>query len=125
METTAKSSVFKKKETPSKKDKEKAAKLQMQVAVIDINMRGMVSSLAREKSLFVGCRDGTLFEIDVKKLRIVRELQTECTISAIADISPDMLAIGQTSGSGWVEQRGCIMIVKLVAKVKIDKKKKK
>jgi hypothetical protein len=54
----------------------------------------MVSSYARDNSVFVGCRDGTLFEIDVTEHVIVRELQTECTISSIAEISPEMLAIG-------------------------------
>ena len=54
----------------------------------------MVSSLARDNSVFIGCRDGTLFEIDATEHVILREIQTECTISTIAEISTDMLALG-------------------------------
>jgi hypothetical protein len=55
----------------------------------------MVCSLVRtEKSLLVGCKDGTLIEIDVKELHLKRELRTEYTIATITEIGSDVVVIG-------------------------------
>jgi len=62
---------------------------------VNIAGRGMACSLSRsEASLLVGCKDGTLVEIDVKQLQIRRELTTENTIATITEISSDVVVIG-------------------------------
>ena len=70
---------------------------------IQLQGRGMVCSLVRQNSLIIGCRDGTLLEIDTKTLKLKRELQTGCSISTIEELQQDVLILGQNTGSGWAK----------------------
>ena len=55
----------------------------------------MACSLSQnEASLLVGCKNGTLVEIDVKQLQLRRELMTGYTIATITEISSDVVVIG-------------------------------
>jgi len=55
----------------------------------------MVCSLVHSKaSLLVGCRDGTLIEIDVKKLKIRREMRMEYSIATITALWDDVIVVG-------------------------------
>ena len=74
----------------------------------------MMCSFVRQNSLFVGCRDGTLLEINTKTVQLVREMQTGFCISTIQELEKDVLILGQNIGSGWAEARGQISIVRLV-----------
>ena len=57
--------------------------------------RGMVCSLVRsQSSVLVGCRDGTLIEIDVKKLKIRREMRMEYSIATITALWDDVIVVG-------------------------------
>ena len=73
-------------------------------------------SLTTAKQLYVGCRDGTLFEISLENnsFELKREIHTDYTISTIAAVKEDLFIIGQNSGSGWADNRGQVSLIKLV-----------
>jgi hypothetical protein len=45
-------------------------------------------------SLLIGCKDGTLIEIDMSKLKIRRELRTNHCIATITALWDDVFVIG-------------------------------
>ena len=94
--------------------KNKDDKLQELVGVIDIKNSGMVSSLVIKNQLFIGCRDGSLYELHSTQHTIIRELQTDSTISTIAEVNDGVLALGHMAGAGWAENRAQISIVRVV-----------
>ena len=53
---------------------------------INISGKEMICSLVLKSSLFIGCKDGTLIEIDLTSLKFIREMQTEHAISCIAEV---------------------------------------
>jgi hypothetical protein len=41
---------------------------------INISGKEMICSLVLKSSLFIGCKDGTLIEIDLNSLKFIREM---------------------------------------------------
>ena len=58
--------------------------------------------------MFVGCKDGTLLEINCKNFRVEREMDNELPINSITIYEGDMLILAHSEQSGYLEDRSIL-----------------
>jgi len=56
-------------------------------AVIDIGNKGMLSSVFLKNKFVIGCKEGTVFEIDMETLKITKTYKAEMAVNAICNLS--------------------------------------
>lgn len=77
-----------------------------------IGDKGMVSSLQQGNNLLiVGCRDGTLLEVETTKFEVKRQILTEASIMSLTELSPQLIVVSQTVSSGYLDNRGKLELI--------------
>lgn len=87
---------------------------QKKLLVIDISKKGMISSCVTKNKILVGCRDGTLFEIETDTFKITRAYLADKAVAAIEYLNSflaDSYVISQSMPSGYLDPRSRIDIV--------------
>ena len=62
--------------------------------------------------MFVGCKDGTLLEINCRTFKIEREMENEMPIQSITIFEGGYLILAHSIRSGYLEDRSALQIVK-------------
>jgi hypothetical protein len=51
--------------------------------MIDINKKGMISSCCLKNKFLIGCKEGSVFEVDNETLKIVKTYKANTAVNAI------------------------------------------
>ena len=79
---------------------------------IKIGGRGYACSTAKENKMLVGCKDGTLLEVNLRTMKIDREMENDMPIQSITIFREEMLILAHSMPSGYLEARSALQIVK-------------
>lgn len=74
----------------------------------------MISSCVIKNKILIGCRDGTMFEIETDSFKITRQYQANTAVTAIEYMNSflaDSYVISQSMPSGYLDPRSRIDIV--------------
>ena len=58
--------------------------------------------------MFVGCKDGTLLEINCKTYKVEREMDNALPINSITIYENDMLILAHSESSAYLEDRSIL-----------------
>ena len=62
--------------------------------------------------MFVGCKDGTLLEVNCKTFKVEREMENDLPIQSIIVYEDGMLILAHSIQSGYLEDRSVVQVVK-------------
>ena len=75
---------------------------------MNIGGRGYLSSTQHGTQLLIGCKDGTLVEMNIRKLKLEREMAGDLPIVSITVLDDDQLLLAHEIHSGYLDERAVL-----------------